>query len=450
MQENKNNYVLIEVTPLNSEKHLKILLNMSRLIETTLKNNNVLGKNLLKMLNSGIVNDYHLFYNNKQYPKKHVNKFILEKNIYSIKNINVMNCYENTRDKQYAELALIKVLQVTNYKEFMDTLKRKYSPSHVTLPNRKVINNYYIIDNYLVLPSIKTLSYIDYGRDLYTTNKYIVINPTLITLHKHMQKTYKDTFKYNIEVMPIEDCFKFISLQKNTLKRHLQKILKMPKKDIVLLGVGGVGNSFLYWLDKILKYFEIDEKIFNKLILVDGDILEYHNIYRLPLYSDDIELNANQTISKVDLILKSYTENIISNEIISYNKHIATNEDFLQIIQNLDTPIIYGAPTIETRCLLDTIKKEMHDKFDLVYSLNQNNTATLEWNTSYNEDLTLANETYGELDITCFLLNQLAICCKFLEQLANNNHENFKVQTINFDISHKNIKKQINNRMYIL
>lgn len=457
MNNQLKNIIKLEITAKNVPTSLYILCNTSMSIVTNEEyNKNLLGEKILQFLETK-TDDFWIFYKNKTYPKTTLKKFIKDSIKYTIKSVTRPTIYTNIPTNVYDTNMEDRYFVDTNikntYRQIIEKIERKYAKSNINLSVLRKCRsekNVFIIDNFLIhasLPNIR--GHLNYLRD---DRKYIVINPKLLTITDSCCNYGNIHNNNNINVIDTITALNLINLTENKVLKMLEKYNKhfsnKQKPDLILLGLGGVGNSFIYWLDNLIKHFEMTEPMFNNLVLVDGDDIEYHNLYRLPLWNDDLELNNNQTLSKIDMTLKSYT-NKISKKIISYNKFINSKEDLEEILQHCNTPIIYGAPTIETRQMLYKIQQENTLNFTLAYCLNQNNIASLEYNPDYSENMALANETYGTLNVSVFLLNQLAIVCKFIENLTNNTQENIQIDMLSSNASNYFVKQIKGEKYYI-
>lgn len=427
------NYIHIQIKQKNKQNTLNIICDAPKLKNIkTWTPETISGDKILKLIQN--TEEYYIFYKNTPFPKKLLTKFIKNDKKYLITNISKASWYSNMPNASFCEAKTIKIITENVYDNFKSKLRRKYAVKRISSKQFKTfrgINNRFIIDNTIIhhMTTHVNKYYYDW---IIEGRKYITINPKLIELIPLITRHYASI---DIEPISIEAAMKFANISTKKCEKYLKK-LTQNNFNILLLGLGGVGNSFLYWLNELLKYFNIKEPIFNNLILIDGDIVEYHNLYRLPFWNSDIELNdKDQTLSKIEMTIQTLKLNnaeYMYKNIHSINKFIESKEDLDDILNIVnDDLIIYGAPTISTRQMLCI--EQQNKKFNIAYSLNQNNVATLGWNTDYSENLELANETYGTLNVSTFLLNQLAITYKFIESIAINKYEDTEIKTLEMD-----------------
>lgn len=179
---------------------------------------------------------------------------------------------------------------------------------------------------------------------------------------------------------------------------NLDKIIKKCKElekmniNLCIIGLGGLTWNFLEYLLQVYNYCiekgKIKAKLFNKMYIYENDILEWHNVPRLPIPY------YKHNIKKIEYAKKYKT---LCKKLILRDKYFNENV-LIQFKNKKDNIVFFGAFDIKTRQLFSK-----HNEYKAVYcGFIKNNFYIFNEFKTINEDI-IGRETYGRLDIYSFL-----------------------------------------------
>ncbi len=225
----------------------------------------------------------------------------------------------------------------------------------------------------------------------------------------------------------------------NFTEAHIKGLLlsvKRKKFDLYLIGFGGTGVNFNYWLKELAEWTHT-VNIFNTVTISDNDIFSLSNVVRLPFdtrkYLKPAEKvhmfdNSSHIVNKIDVTTST--------------THAVSRAQLANARRNT---IFYGAPDIGTRKTLS----EMEDvKF--ISATHSGNEAQLYLNPPQDDDLQI--ETYGQINLSVFFMNHLMMTIRFLEFLANSENVNWnssgEIMEYNFKEEYNNERTNQGGRLY--
>lgn len=211
----------------------------------------------------------------------------------------------------------------------------------------------------------------------------------------------------NVRPIPINDLTSMLGYKPKDIKQLLMNV-KKNQHYIVMLGMGGTGSNFLYWLQEMCYEHNV-KSIFSKIIAYDDDSYDFSNMFRLPFNSEAIFENYN---TKASLVYNFQYLSSKGNVSIPFNFII--NSEYERYHKVSNGFVYFGAPNIRTREMLYNAKNDKdflfisatHGDDDCSVSIFPNNNSYLQV------------ESYGMIRLSTFFMNQIYMTIKTLEILA--------------------------------
>lgn len=224
-------------------------------------------------------------------------------------------------------------------------------------------------------------------------NNY-VINPNL----------YRE-FMIDCNLMPLEHLFELFGVDRKRLQKSLKQISFLTQR-FIILGVGGTMGNFLYWLDCFQEYFDMSY-IFKKITVFENDMIEYHNIFRIPILVPVIGRQKEGSHNKAVLAATKCRNIALDFQVNTTN--FVYNYDYIRL---RGSSIFVGTPDINTRKNLE--------RFNLKFfcPTHQNNTIKIMESPVTEGDLHY--ESYGSIDLNKFLLNMFNMSVNLIYAIADN------------------------------
>lgn len=206
---------------------------------------------------------------------------------------------------------------------------------------------------------------------------------------------------FNRRAIPINDLTSILGYKPKDIKQLLLSV-KRQKHNFVMVGMGGTGTNFLFWLKEMCEEHNV-KSIFNSLTAWDDDKYEFSNILRLPLNSEALFEDYYIKSSMVHNF-KYLSKKETRSNFYRLNKHYIYNSH-----------IYFGAPDIRTRELFEEQKEYVnflfisatHGDDDCSVSIFPKN------------DSSLQVESYGMIRLSAFFMNQIYMTIKTLEILSD-------------------------------
>lgn len=298
-----------------------------------------------------------------------------------------------------------------------------------------------IIDTYL--PSIFSKR----NFNLYYIKQYLRAYKSISMIHRGFANML------SVRAVPIDELLELIGYTPERVKNLLKEVKKL-QKDILFIGAGGVGTNTIYWLYEMCWRFDV-RNIFNRVVVLDEDRLELHNLFRMPTtfrnYSGEATYSSSNTPVTLERDIESnaifggteYTSNRLYsvrkilaldplwlNTLSTKRYHIEaetinakSNSPYSSWIQSLfkynsrDSSIVaYGAPTIETRDIITN----HHAIYNFICATHSGNHCNIVVNPEYvDADRGIMAEGYGVIQLNVFFLNQIRLALGFLETLID-------------------------------
>lgn len=222
-----------------------------------------------------------------------------------------------------------------------------------------------------------------------------VINPNI----------YRE-YMNNSSLLPLEHLFELFNVDRKKLNKSLEAISYIPNK-FVVLGMGGTMGNFFYWIKQFQEYFNLPY-VFKKLVIFENDMMEFHNVFRIPLLLRDTKENYYHSQSKNEIFLYNCIN--ISLDIKIHNKLLnTTSSEFYKL---RGTSIFIGTPDIPTRQSLSQLDLKFFCPTHQNNTIKIIETPTIEGSIFY--------ETYGSIDLNKFLLNMFNMSVNLVYTLAEN------------------------------
>lgn len=206
---------------------------------------------------------------------------------------------------------------------------------------------------------------------------------------------------------------------------------KRKKLDLFLIGFGGTGTNFNYWM-KELNTWTHTVNVFNTIYVNDSDVFTLSNIIRIPF-----DFRTRTTVSdKKDNFDNSSN---IASKIVTLTGTDTAKQHALHMsddgtIVNKDV-IYYGAPDIGTR---QDLSEAEHVRF--ISATHSGDEAQLYLNPP--QDDTMQIETYGKINLSVFFMNHLKMTIEFIRFLSNSDSVAWNMSG---EIMEYNFKNEYNN-----
>lgn len=222
----------------------------------------------------------------------------------------------------------------------------------------------------------------------------------------------------------ISELCKVLNFTETQIKTLLLSV-KRKKLDLYLIGFGGTGANFNYWLKELAEWTHT-VNIFDTITIADGDKYTLSNVVRLPFDTRKY-------------IKPSYKVHMFDNSSNLANKiNVTTSTTHSHEIASLmvdgNSTIFYGAPDIHTRARLSDME---HVKF--ISATHSGNEAQLFLNPPQDDNIQI--ETYGQINLSVFFMNHLMMTIRFLEFLSNSDTINWNQSG---EIMEYNFKEEYN------
>lgn len=207
-----------------------------------------------------------------------------------------------------------------------------------------------------------------------------------------------------IKKLHISELITMLGYTKTDISKLLQNV-KNRNIQIILVGIGGTGSNFLYFMHELTQWVGKDS-IFQKIDAYDKDSYDVPNLLRIP-YIPKTESNILDMTSKVGTIPKEFK--LISNRFNSHTINL-TKELIESSGSDKTRTVIYGAPDMETREWL------YHNNHTFIAATHKDNEYSIIENPEIDQDLII--ETYGKINLSMFFMNHLSMTISFLKHLA--------------------------------
>jgi len=268
------------------------------------------------------------------------------------------------------------------------------------------VNNYGSIirsirERYAILfPAVYTGKHKEIA-DVYLPSVICGNNPTL---HKNMIALSRRTAEeLDVDMISDNDLLKIIDVTKTEIKKVFSEV---KKKDIglVSIGYGGSSSNILYWIYTLARIADMHD-IFNFVSIHDEDIIEPHNLLRIPF--------INNKIAQRDYMNKVlyYNEKLFDRRL--GKSHI--NASFFKPnkkLKEMKNIVIFGAPDIETRKKIDELNITW-------YAItHQDNEIQITETPSFSDSDPIT-EGYGVINLGCLLINHLYAAWIFIKGIAD-------------------------------
>jgi len=246
--------------------------------------------------------------------------------------------------------------------------------------------------------------------------------------------------KMNVRHIEVNELFTMFDINAKKIKQQLIK-LKKKKINLVMIGFGGGGINFWYWLERILNHTLVFN-VFESIVIYDNDDFDLTNLPRIPY---DLRTKDLTTLKKV--LLAKETQVQITNNLLIMDQKFAEEK----ISQNDSEQTIYiGGPDIKTRKILsesnEIFLSVTHGDNELGIYLNPL------------QDSSLQVESYGTIELNYFYLNQFAATIALinyfadedldLSQVSELRHKSEDIITINAEKIFDNDKYVFNGKTY--
>ena len=312
--------------------------------------------------------------------------------------------------KDYVESDPITVPRLFVKDYLLEEVKHRYYTGH---PEYNVKNCKTIVDSTLPFYMMNNnLDSLDSASHLHTDCSELNIIPFSIS---EFSRDYLNTHE-----LPFEDMINMLGYTKHSLLELYDKVCRR-NVSVVMVGTGGTGINTLYWLNKIKELAIISYPLFNKIILVEDDTLEFSNLLRFPINSDKVSLRSARKVSLAHRIARglsrdigTYTTKLVPtrrNGSVHYTEDVFTSNKELRKYGSSNNPtVMYGAPDLITRARLSEVG-------NFICATHADDSCSLWLNPS--QDLDIQVESYGKIKLGGFFMNQLQMAISFLEILSD-------------------------------
>lgn len=214
--------------------------------------------------------------------------------------------------------------------------------------------------------------------------------------------------EFGVRQLHISELVTMIGYTKTDIGKLLQAV-KRKELNLVLIGLGGTGSNFLYFLNKMAEWTGKIE-IFKTLRGYDPDVLDVSNLPRIPFVPTKRDIDNEE----VDVPLKAKAlpieYGIISSGYKLYTSKLLPQQLEVARMQAHST-VVYGAPDMATR------EAFTNSKYTFIAATHSDNRFSLIENPEIDQDLII--ETYGKINLGIFFINHLMMTIKFLEHLRD-------------------------------
>ena len=199
-------------------------------------------------------------------------------------------------------------------------------------------------------------------------------------------------------LVPIQDIITMLGYTKTDISKLLSAV-KRKEIQLAIVGAGGTGSNFVYWLSQMCNFTGKTE-IFKIVSIYDDDKFDTVNMFRIPYVSNQKKFTLPHKVNAIP----TYCENIaqiFQRFPIRYDVHAEVNEKM----------ILYGAPDLRTRANLSASNLRFiaathkEDEFQLIE------------NPEIDTDIQI--ETYGKVNVSVFFINQIKMTIRFMQYLRD-------------------------------
>lgn len=205
------------------------------------------------------------------------------------------------------------------------------------------------------------------------------------------------------QLIPTQDIITMLGHTKTEIGKLLQTVKNKSLK-IHVIGAGGTGSNFIWWLTKLCQLTG-KKHIFENFNVYDDDAFDVINMIRIPFIPSEATSDAPM---KVDIIPKECQ--IIGKRFNKYQARFNTIN-----AHNDHKTVLYGAPDLETRAELS------RSGLRFIAGTHKDDEYQLIENPEIDTDIQI--ETYGKVNVSVFFLNQIMMTIDFLKYLANTDLE---------------------------
>jgi len=117
---------------------------------------------------------------------------------------------------------------------------------------------------------------------------------------------------------------------------------KINRHKLILLGYGGSGSNFLHWVYEMAEWTGKTD-IFKTITVIDNDILDVTNLFRIPYIPEQREFSNIEKIYTIPLRFRK-----LSPRFMEMHEKIIDMEQFKRTF-SMDTHVVYTAADLQTR-----------------------------------------------------------------------------------------------------
>lgn len=207
----------------------------------------------------------------------------------------------------------------------------------------------------------------------------------------------------------ISELITMLGFTKTDISKLLQGV-KNKGLNIILVGIGGTGSNFLYFMHKMTEWVGKDE-IFVSVSAYDADKYDVPNMLRIPFIPKlpGNFTNGPQKVVSIPPELKLLSRLFSSNH-VNFLPQTLTSLVASRSVEKKNT-ILYGAPDMATREWMS------NSDFTFIAATHKDNEYSLIENPEIDQDLII--ETYGKINLSMFFMNHLSMTIRFLEELRD-------------------------------
>lgn len=207
------------------------------------------------------------------------------------------------------------------------------------------------------------------------------------------------------KVLHISELTTMLGYTKTDIAKLLQAV-KNKHISVALVGIGGTGSNFLYFMHLMSQWVGKDE-IFPYVRAYDSDQYDVPNLLRIP-FIPKLPDNFTNGPGKVTSIPKVFK--LIASNFTSHGQDMTANTMRDSGLAKAST-VIYGAPDMATRQWLT------ESDWTFIAATHKDNEYSLIENPEIDQDLII--ETYGKINLSMFFMNHLSMTIRFLENLRD-------------------------------
>jgi hypothetical protein len=145
--------------------------------------------------------------------------------------------------------------------------KRIITSKYNMFPRRHIRGSNVVMDDYY-------LNEVLYSEDVQKRTTFSCISPMIAK-------------RMNLDAIHISELCAMLGYSRRDVKKLLLGV-KAKKEKLALLGAGGSGSNFIFFLDEMIKWTNTIN-VFDELRIYDADDFEFHNLPRIPFDLDDLK-----------------------------------------------------------------------------------------------------------------------------------------------------------------